>query len=449
MKIMIAFLLAMGLPAAPAHAAAPWPAPSGAYPADPADSLYSAARAALAEKRYGQAADLFHRIATDYPGSQYASTALYYEAFSHYKMGTTEDLRSARQGLSTLAAKYPTASHHSDATALEARVCGVLAQRGDTSCQSQLTHAAQDDTSTCATKGGDGDEDDNDTRIAAMNALMQVDAEKALPILKHVLARRDRCSVGLRRKALFIVSQKESPESADLLLASARSDPDEDVRQQAVFWLSQVQDPRAVTMVDSVLEHSTDEALREKALFALSQQQQRDGRGGQMLRQFASRTSEPQELREKALFWIGQTGNDDDAAWLKTQFAREPNEDLKEKILFSVSQHWSGASSQWLINVASDSTQTPHIRKQAIFWAGQGGASLDQLMGLYDRTHDADTREGVLFAVSQRDEPAAVDALMKVARSDRDPKLRKRAIFWLGQSRDPRAAQFLAQLIDR
>ena len=43
--------------------------------------------------------------------------------------------------------------------------------------------------------------------------------------------------------------------------------------------------------------------------------------------------------------------------------------------------------------------------------------------------------------------PSAVTQLIEIARSERDTQLRKDAIFWLGQSRDPRAARFLAELI--
>ena len=89
-------------------------------------------------------------------------------------------------------------------------------------------------------------------RIAALNGLMQMDAERAMPILQKVLDRRDACSAGLRRKALFLVSQRDPPASTDLLMASARRDPDPAVREQAVFWLSQVRDPRVVVMLDSI-----------------------------------------------------------------------------------------------------------------------------------------------------------------------------------------------------
>jgi len=42
-------------------------------------------------------------------------------------------------------------------------------------------------------------------KVAALNALLQMDADRAMPILTKVLERRDACSAGLRRKAVFLV----------------------------------------------------------------------------------------------------------------------------------------------------------------------------------------------------------------------------------------------------
>ena len=77
-----------------------------------------------------------------------------------------------------------------------------------------------------------------------------MDSGRALPILKQVLQRRDECSVELRRKAVFLVSQKRGPDVEDVLLAAARNDPDREVRTQAVFWMSHVNSDRAVTALD-------------------------------------------------------------------------------------------------------------------------------------------------------------------------------------------------------
>jgi hypothetical protein len=56
----------------------------------------------------------------------------------------------------------------------------------------------------------------------------------------------------------------------------------------------------------------------------------------------------------------------------------------------------------------------------------------------------------MIFVFSQREhDPAAMDKLFDIAKNDKDPELRKKAIFWLGQSRDPRVQQFLMDLINR
>ncbi|MBT6886867.1 MAG: HEAT repeat domain-containing protein, partial [Gemmatimonadales bacterium] len=58
-------------------------------------------------------------------------------------------------------------------------------------------------------------------------------------------------------------------------------------------------------------------------------------------------------------------------------------------------------------------------------------------------------KEQVIFVASQRSETEIVDFLMEVARDEDDAELRQNAVFWLGQSKDPRIAEFLLSLIRR
>src|SRR4029079_298483 len=90
------------------------------------------------------------------------------------------------------------------------------------------------------------DNDADDTKLAALNALQQMDDARARPILRRVLARRDPASVCLRRKAVFLIAQESADGNGDILLETARNDPDAEVRGQSVFWLSQVGTERAV-----------------------------------------------------------------------------------------------------------------------------------------------------------------------------------------------------------
>src|SRR6185503_1441091 len=145
-------------------------------------------------------------------------------------------------------------------------------------------------------------DDEDDVRIAAIQGLMNMDAERAVPILKSVLARRDAESVCLRREAVWLVSQKHTAETSAILLNAVRTDPDRDVREQAVFWLSQVPGDETVAALDSILrDPKTDAEIQDKAIFALSQH--RSARAGAILRAFAERRDASSDLREKAIFW--------------------------------------------------------------------------------------------------------------------------------------------------
>ncbi|HUQ98550.1 MAG TPA: tetratricopeptide repeat protein [Gemmatimonadaceae bacterium] len=423
--------------------------------ADPADSLYRLAREALSRGDYKRAAEIFHRIPERYPQSAYAGQSMYYEAYALYRSGESDDLSTAIDRLNSLDKRYPAVAKGGDAKSLRTRVCGELAKRGDESCAADISEKAEGDQDV---KNGDtrllpgqrncsaDADDDNDDRIAALNALLQMDAERAMPILEKVLARRDACSVALRRKAVFLVSQKRTNRTANILMSVARSDPDQEVREQAVFWLSQV--PGSTGLLEEILRGNSDEAIKEKALFALSQQN--EPRAQQILRDFAVRESEGEDLREKAIFWLGQRRSTENTEFLRGLYTRLTNEDLKEKVMFSLSQQKGAGNEQWLMNIAVNAREDIELRKKALFWAGQSGVATSELSALYNKMTDGEMRDQMIFVFSQRQhDPAAMDKLFDIARSDRDPERRKKAIFWLGQSHDPRVQQFLLDLINK
>ncbi|HET7612285.1 MAG TPA: HEAT repeat domain-containing protein [Gemmatimonadaceae bacterium] len=417
---------------------------------DPADSLYKMAREAMSRGDYKRAAEIFHRIPERFPQSAYAGQAMYYEAYSLYRSGGDDDLNTARARLNQLKQKYPDLAKN-DGAVLLTRVCGELAKRGDESCARSITEKAQGDAdvangqSLTAQSGRscpDAD-DDNDERIMALQALLNMDADRAVPILKQVLAKRDACSAGLRRKAVFLLSQKNTTETASLLMNVARSDPDQEVREQAVFWLSQV--PGSTPLLESILQGNADGNIKEKALFALSQQS--EPKAQQILRDFALRESESDELRDKAIFWLGQRGGEN-TTFLRDLFGKIKNSDLREKILFSLSQQ--SGNQQWLMNVAVDPKEDMELRKKALFWAGQSGVAISDMASLYDRINEPELKDAIIFGLSQRQsDKGAIDKLFAIAKNDKDPEMRKKAIFWLGQSRDPRVQQFLLDLINR
>ncbi|HEX9219397.1 MAG TPA: HEAT repeat domain-containing protein [Gemmatimonadaceae bacterium] len=411
--------------------------------ADPADSLYRLAREAMARGDYKRAAELFHRIPERYPQSAYAGQAIYYEAYALYRSGGDDDLSAARDRLNQLKQR-DTKIWKNDGAVLLTRVCGELAKRGDEACAADIEKTAQKDPPVQANKPCP--DEDNDDRIAALNALMQMDAERAMPILKKVLARRDQCSASLREKAVFLVSQKRTPETGNILMDVARSDPDQDVREKAVFWLSQV--PGSTGLLEEILKGNGDENIKEKALFSLSQQN--EPKAQQILRDFALRESESGDLREKAIFWLGQRRSTENTEFLRNLYSRLTNQDLKDKVMFSLSQQRGVGNEQWLMNIAVNPKEDIELRKKALFLAGQAGVSIQELAALYDRIGDNELKDHLIFVLSQRQsDRAATDKMFDIAKNEKDPELRKKAIFWLGQSRDPRVQQFLIDLINK
>jgi HEAT repeat protein len=446
---------------------------------DPADSLYRTAREAFNRGDFTRASELFERVVERYPNSTYQGNAMYFLAFSYYRIGGTEKMRTAIQTLTRLKTTHPNVAK-GDAATLRTRICGELARQGDEACAAEVSASAtsiarinreaekaekaaekaeknaeraskstpRTSPSSRSIPGCPNENDEDDERVAALNALLQMDADRAVPILTKVLERRDACSVGLRRKAVFLLSQKRTPETADALLGIARNDPDREVRQQAVFWLSQVPDERAVDMLQEILRNSKDEELQEKALFALSQH--RSGRGSAILRDFATRAEAPTELRGNAIFWLGQRASTENNEFLRSLYTRLTSQELKEKVLFSLSQRKGMGNEQWLMNIAINEREDIELRKKALFWAGQSGVGLEAIIPLYSRITNKEMKEQVIFVLSQRhNNTAAVDKLIDIAKNDKDAELRKKAIFWLGQSRDPRVQQFLIDLINR
>jgi hypothetical protein len=88
-------------------------------------------------------------------------------------------------------------------------------------------------------------------------------------------------------------------------------------------------------------------------------------------------------------------------------------------------------------------------RKDALFWLGESDVGAASFVNLYDGSQPFALREQWTFVLSQRHDDPSVDKLIEIARTDSDASIRKRAMFWLGQSREPKAIQFLHDILLR
>jgi len=103
-----------------------------------------------------------------------------------------------------------------------------------------------------------------------------------------------------------------------------------------------------------------------------------------------------------------------------------------------------------LLRMARDTKVGEGTRRQAVFWLGQAAGDqaakgLDSIAA--DGTGDIEIRKQAVFALSQRPADEGVPILIRIARSNRHRELRKTALFWLGQSEDPRALTLFEEIL--
>ncbi len=105
-----------------------------------------------------------------------------------------------------------------------------------------------------------------------------------------------------------------------------------------------------------------------------------------------------------------------------------------------------------LLSLARNPTTSNAARKQAVFWLGQAAgaaatAGLDSIV--YVDSVDRSIKEQAVFALSQRPKDESIPVLIRVARTHRDPAIRKKALFWLAQSGDDRALAVFEEMLSR
>jgi hypothetical protein len=103
-----------------------------------------------------------------------------------------------------------------------------------------------------------------------------------------------------------------------------------------------------------------------------------------------------------------------------------------------------------LLRIARRTELPLETRRQAVFWLGQAAGEaatrgLDSIAT--DGGGELEVRKQAVFALSQRPSDEGVPALIRIARSNPHAELRKSALFWLGQSEDPRAIALFEEIL--
>lgn len=280
----------------------------------------------------------------------------------------------------------------------------------------------------------------------ALLASVIADSAEVIPGLLRI-ARNGERPREVRRRAVMWIGQLGDAKMVPELERFAQDEGEESVAEAALLALSHVADDAGIPSLIRFARSARTEELRGKAVFWLGQSD--NDRAHAEVRAIARDTSTPVEVRAKAIFAIGHGDQStaEDAAFLRTLFGQVQSNKLRDQILMAAAQREDIESQRWLVSVARDGGLPVEVRKKAIFWASQSDLPTAELTALYDVLTERALREHAIFALSQRDDKAATDKLLAIARGSGDMEVRKKALFWLAQKDDPEITKMIGSLV--
>ncbi|MHB1327618.1 MAG: HEAT repeat domain-containing protein [Gemmatimonadales bacterium] len=442
----------------------------------PDDSLYRRARETLNRGEYRQAAELLGSLAQKHPNSRHVSSALYWQAFALYRAGTDAELRRALEVLDEQQKRFSNRKDDDDVNALVTRVVATLASRGDSRAVTRVRERAAQGGPSC-------DQEDLSVRAEALGALVQSDPSSATTLLQRVLARRDECSAPLRRRAVYLIGRDGIGGGVSELTEVAKNDPDVSVRRDAIARLAQLPGGNPVPLLEQLLA-STDESGQRAIVQSL---RNIDGtEPNRVLRRLIEREDLATAVRVDAIRSLGRccgqaqvqaarqaarqggvtvagrgsvvaintnrsgsTLTDADVSFLRTVYDRSSEREIKTAILEAVAGSSSSSADQWIMGIVRNGNEDIRYRRSALSRLRRSDIPVEELGKLYDSLDERDLRSTMVSILGSREEPAATDKLIEIAKTGTDPSIRRMAINVLAKKNDPRTTRLLLELVER
>jgi HEAT repeat protein len=369
------------------------------------DEAYDRGTHALDEEHWDRAIEAFDSVVR--MAGRKADAGLYWKAYALNKAGRAAD---ALATIAQLRKSAPQSRWLNDARALEMEIRQRSGQR--TSPET---------------------EGDEDLKLMALNGLLNADPERALPLLEKFMSGNDRSSK-LRERALFVLSQSDSPRAREIVVRIARGQQSPDMQEEAIRYLGLFGGDASKQALADLYASSSDTSVKKAVLqsFMVS---------GQKARVLAAaRGEKSEELRKTAIHLLGVMGAQTE---LWEMYQAESSVEVKKSILHAM---FVGGGSERLTEVARGE-KDPELRKAAIHSLGvMGDRTGPVLLSIYASDPDRDVRRQILHALFVQ---GNVKALIQIARTEKDTDLRKEAVGQLSHMGSKEATDFLLELLNK
>jgi hypothetical protein len=148
------------------------------------------------------------------------------------------------------------------------------------------------------------------------------------------------------------------------------------------------------------------------------------------------------------LFWFDSVSEPDSVALLKNLASDAAARDRSNQALTALAAHRHRSAGTALLDLARNSPDN-RTRQRALLWMARR-ADVDAASAIsqaIEQDPDADVKKQAVFALSQLPPDQGVPLLVNLARTTKNPIVRRQAVIFLGQSKDPRALSFLEEIV--
>jgi HEAT repeat protein len=173
-----------------------------------------------------------------------------------------------------------------------------------------------------------------------------------------------------------------------------------------------------------------------------------DPAADQALEQLAA-SAQPDQVRRQSIFWLGNARGHRGFEVVSRILREDANDKIREHAIFALTQSKEPEAMNAVVRAAHDD-KSPRVRGQALFWLAQKAAQKTAQAAISDAiANDPETevKKKAVFALTQIPGGDGVPLLVQVARTNQNAAVRKQAMFWLGQSKDPRALAYIEEVL--
>jgi HEAT repeat protein len=371
--------------------------------AEKGSDTYREGQRALERRDWDEASRLFGRLASG--SSDETDAAIYWKAYADWKQKLKQE---SLEGVRHLLTDYPKSAWADDARTLELEI------RGGKKAASAP------------------DAEDEELKLYALDGLMQVEPEKAVPVLEKLLAGNS--STRIKERALFVLSQSDSPRAREILLRTAKTGQPIGLRCEAVKTLGiagESDDIAALAVI--ARDKDAPPEVRDAVIDAYLIADRHDELLG------IARSDPDPRIRGKAIEALGAI---DALPSLRQLWNTEKDPTLRAKLLeaFGIA-----GDVDTLAKVARESSD-PQVRRKAIEGLGisEGAEASKALRQMYGEFSGTDDKRKVVEALMIQDD---AKTLLELFRAEKDPAMKKAILQQLSVMDDPDATRAILDVL--